>query len=103
MKIEVAAMGDINFDCPFCSQNLDADEDLVGSNIPCPACGKIFRVVVPVRSRVNAQRIAPAPTASPPPLPGKEDMISTTRIELPPEYLSPERKSRIITIKRAGH
>ncbi|MBU1694509.1 MAG: hypothetical protein KJ726_11225 [Verrucomicrobia bacterium] len=96
-------MADINFDCPFCGQNLDADEDLVGTNIPCPACNKIFRVVLPVRSRVDAQRIAPPADAPPAPPPGREDMIATTRIELPPEYLSPERKSRIITIKRAEH
>ncbi|HOW97556.1 MAG TPA: hypothetical protein P5567_12320 [Kiritimatiellia bacterium] len=95
-------MEDINIDCPFCGQNLDADEDLVGTNVPCPACGKIFRVVQPVRSQVNAQRIAPPPPPPAPP-PNREDMIATTRIELPPEYLSPERKSRIITIKRPGH
>ena len=93
-------MTDINFNCPFCGQNLDADEDLISTNVPCPSCGKIFRVVQPVRSCVDAQRIAPPP---PPPPPSKEDMIATTRIELPHEYLSPERKSRIITIKRPAH
>ena len=73
-------MADINFDCPYCKQNLDAPDDLVGTNIECPTCGKLIRVVMT----------------------GKENMDATTRIELPAEYLTPERKNRVIFIKRPG-
>lgn len=93
-------MGDVNFDCPFCGQNLDAPEDLVGMNVPCPACGKIIRVIEPVRRRLDAQRIAPPPP--PAPVPQRDDLEATTRIELPPEYQTPERKHRVIFIKRPG-
>lgn len=92
-------MADVNFDCPFCGQNLEADEEMVGTNVPCPACGKVIRVVVPT-TRPRGEPSPPPPPPPPPPMPAKEDMVATTRIELPPEALAPERKGRIITIKR---
>jgi len=96
-------MADVNFDCPYCKQNLDAPEDLIGTNIECPACGKMIRVVQPVQSMLDSQRIVPPPPPSPGPVAGKETMDATTRIELPAEYLTPERKNRVIFIKRTGH
>jgi len=29
----------INFDCPQCGQNIDADADMRGQSLPCPTCG----------------------------------------------------------------
>ena len=29
----------MNFDCPYCRQNLDADDDIAGQTLKCPTCG----------------------------------------------------------------
>lgn len=34
----------INFDCPHCGQNIDADEIMRGISFPCPACDREFSV-----------------------------------------------------------
>jgi transcription elongation factor Elf1 len=39
-------MPDINFDCPHCSQNLEAPEDMAGDTLACPACGQDITVPV---------------------------------------------------------
>lgn len=35
----------MNFDCPYCRQNLDADQDMAGQTLNCPACGN--EIIVP--------------------------------------------------------
>ena len=37
----------VNFDCPYCRQNLDADADLAGQSLRCPTCGNVIRVPTP--------------------------------------------------------
>jgi hypothetical protein len=111
-------MSDINFDCPFCKQNLDAPEDMAGMNIECPACGRIIRVPRPVHVESPIVHRTAVPPRQPPPVgpsgQGRrtetgpipetptEDQGSTTRIEMPPEYAKPAPKHRVIFIKRAG-
>ena len=34
----------INFDCPHCGQNIDADDNMRGLNFPCPACDREFDI-----------------------------------------------------------
>ena len=34
----------INFDCPHCGQNIDADENMRGMSFPCPACVREFDI-----------------------------------------------------------
>jgi hypothetical protein len=39
-------MMDLNFDCPYCSQNLEVPQDMGGETVECPACGR--QLLVPV-------------------------------------------------------
>lgn len=101
-------MSDINFDCPHCGQNLDAPEDMPGMVINCPACEKPIKVPTPAGLEVpftpaviSTQAAAAkkmAQTGVIPPV--NEDKGNTVRIELPPEAVMPERKHRVIFIKR---
>ena len=59
-------MLDINFDCPFCKQNLDSPEDLAGMSIECPACGKAIRVPTPIYIHHPIKKsLGPQPAAQP--------------------------------------
>lgn len=115
-------MPDINFDCPFCKQNLDAPEDMTGMDIECPACGKSLKIPAPLQIHYPIKKaVGPQPASAPkifasktqPPAagvvgeaPGAEDVrTKTAKIDLPPEsavYLAAPKHSRIIVIKRAG-
>ena len=35
---------DIFFDCPHCGQFLDADTDMKGEEVHCPACGRLLMI-----------------------------------------------------------
>ena len=115
-------MPDINFDCTFCQQNLDAPEDMTGMNIECPSCGKAIRIPAPLHIHYPIKKtLGPQPASGPkifasktePPVGGvtgeapvsEEVKTKTARIELPPEttatFTAP-RHSRIIMIKRSG-
>ena len=113
-------MADINFNCTYCGQNLDAPEDMAGSTIACPACDHDLRIPMPAQPAYPVQRrpIPPAavrPTGPRPPgsiqpsnptdsgpIPTKipEDKGSTTRIDVPTEFRMPPRKQRVVFIKR---
>ncbi len=101
-------MAEINFDCPHCGQNLDAEEDMAGWSIDCPACSKKIKVPIP------EGREAPEPVDT-----TKNDEKATTgliedssaeemkkgstvRIDVPEEYRLPPRQQRIVKIKRLG-
>lgn len=100
-------MADINFDCAFCQQNLDAPEDMAGMEIECPACGKTIRVPSPPPARAKAP-VPPIRTAS---RKGKAEAASaddedldqnkTTRMEIPEEFQKPQPKHRVVFIKRS--
>lgn len=100
-------MADINFDCPLCSQNLDAPDDMAGLFIECPACAKIIKVPTPTAQ----QKAAGSIRASPPPPPEltpqqkaeQDQKSSTIPIKLPPNLGVPERQHRKIIIKRSDH
>lgn len=102
-------MAEINFDCPHCGQNLDAPDDMAGMVIVCPACEKNIKVPVPpgvaallsaAAADLAAQAAAKkmAQTGVIPPV--NEDKGNTVRIELPPDAVMPERKHRVVFIKR---
>ena len=113
-------MPDINFDCAFCKQNLDAPENMSGMNIECPSCGKAIRIPAPFHIHYPIKKTyGPQPASRPkifvsktePPAAGVtgeaptsgELMAKTAKIELPPEAPAPAPKhSRIIMIKRPG-
>ena len=40
-------MPDMNFDCPHCSQNLEAPDSMAGDVIPCPTCERELKVPQP--------------------------------------------------------
>ena len=97
-------MQDINFDCPFCNQNLDAPSDMAGAAINCPACGKEISIPeaetpvepTPTEQSVPEEDITPIENDIP------EDLkkSTTVKISLPEGCEIPKPKKRIITIKR---
>jgi hypothetical protein len=64
-------MPDIHFECPKCSQTLDAPEELSTQLIDCPTCKETIEV--PVRSRPTEPpkppEPQPKPASNPPPAP----------------------------------
>ncbi len=116
-------MPDINFDCPFCKQNLDAPDDMTGMSIECPSCGKSIQIPAPLQIHYPIKKaLGPQPANGPkifasknqPPISGVTGEVpqddddlrtKTAKIEIPPEaetYLSAPKHSRIIVIKRPG-
>jgi hypothetical protein len=55
-------MPDIHFECPKCTQSLDAPEELANELIECPTCKETIEV--PIHSRPTK-----TPVSVPPPLP----------------------------------
>ena len=100
-------MAEINFDCPHCGQNLDAPDDMGGTIIDCPACNKPIKIPVPPGALRPLAPVIPPTKAAPNKLaqtgvipPVNEDKGNTVRIELPPDAVMPERKHRVVFIKR---
>lgn len=111
-------MPDINFDCPFCKQNLDAPGDMTGMNIECPSCGKAIRIPAPLQIHYPIKKtLGPQPASGPRifvsktessaagvtgEAPASDDVkTKTAKIDLPPELTAPTpRHARIIVIKR---
>jgi hypothetical protein len=92
-------MADINFDCPFCGQNLDAPEELAGLRIDCPACQKSIAIPAPAAPAAGPSSTGPIP----------DDLMSeslkkssTMRLNLPPDLGIPPPSKRIVRIKRLG-
>ena len=60
-------MSEYKFDCPHCGQSLSADDELLGSQVECPACQEAIQVPEPVSlAKPTAPRIKRPP---PPPRP----------------------------------
>jgi hypothetical protein len=57
---------EIIFNCPFCDQELAADQADTGSDIECPSCGKT--ITIPA-SNAESVRTAPTQEAPPPSVP----------------------------------
>ncbi len=57
-------MPDIHFECPKCSQTLDAPEELATQLINCPACKETIEV--PLRSQRTEPPKPPKPAVTPP-------------------------------------
>ncbi|MBN8460910.1 MAG: hypothetical protein J0M04_24025 [Verrucomicrobia bacterium] len=53
-------MPDLNFDCPQCGQNIDADTSLRGMSVDCPGCGATL-VIPEADSTAEDDEIFPAP------------------------------------------
>ena len=53
-------MADIRFDCPQCSQSLEAPLDMAGELIDCPKCKSLIEV--PRRSKSLTPTVVPKPT-----------------------------------------
>ena len=48
------------FNCPHCTQSIDAPDDLAGANADCPACGKAISVPDIANAKIEDPEI-PAP------------------------------------------
>lgn len=96
-------MDGINFDCPYCGQNLDAPAKMAGWSLDCPACGKKIKVPVPAGGEAEAplDTSASEDKATTGLLGGQpDDKGSTVRIDVPEEYRRPQPSQRIVKIKR---
>lgn len=98
---------DTNFDCPHCGQNLDAPEDMAGSQVPCPACSKLILIPEPAYAGAPAAGPASKPPAARKrdtgPIPAKaEEKGSTSRIDVPRGVRLPARTTRVVFIKRTA-
>lgn len=93
---------DINFDCPFCTQNLDAPPDMCGMEIECPTCENL--IVVPHESTGAGGNCGDASMDLGAEPGGDDDVKGTTvRIDLPKDIDIPAAaQNRIVTIKRKG-
>ncbi|GEM_PF-2396293 len=96
-------MANINFDCPYCAQNLDAPEKMAGWSLDCPACGRKMKVPVPAGTVADdpLDTSASEDKATTGLLGGELDRKeATVRIEVPEEYRAPTPSQRIVKIKR---
>ncbi len=67
-QMSPASSAPIDFECPFCEQNLSAPPELFGQTLACPSCSNVFVVPVPsVPTAVATLRPPPAqlPAATP--------------------------------------
>ena len=99
----------INFDCPFCSQNLDAPEAMINQDIACPGCSN--GITIPLVSGGKAEPVDKDAL-------GKSDSSeivgiqtegiqeetrvksSTVRMEIPSDFGIPKPKPRVFKIMR---
>ena len=44
IHLNVASVMELNFNCPQCSQELTADESMLGVEIECPSCGEAVMI-----------------------------------------------------------
>jgi len=51
----------MKFNCIHCGQSLDADSDMAGTSVTCPACSKDIMVPVPKDQPIKIGRSAPPP------------------------------------------
>ncbi len=63
----------MKFNCIHCGQSLEADSDMAGSSVACPACSKNITVPVPKEQPIKVPRATPPPVphqpaSDPPPL-----------------------------------
>lgn len=62
----------INFSCPHCSQSLEAESDMAGQMIDCPACQKTISIPTPQPAkRQLSLRDRPSPNRQAPPTQSK--------------------------------
>lgn len=71
-----------SFNCKHCGQDIEATNQLVGSEISCPACSEVIRV--PSREELST---SPAPSPAAAPNRAKKLTGETMRIELPQELI----------------
>lgn len=62
-------MSDYKFDCPHCSQSLEAPDDMAGEVIDCPTCGKSLEIPGPPAStpRLKLKDSGHTRSSAPPP------------------------------------
>jgi DNA-directed RNA polymerase subunit M/transcription elongation factor TFIIS len=55
---------DITFKCPYCSQEMVADDSGAGSEVECPSCGKTITIPAPTSSQTSSQPLNPILTSA---------------------------------------
>ena len=56
----------MKFNCIHCGQSLEADSDMAGASVTCPACSKDMTVPVTKDQPIRVQRTTPLPIPQPP-------------------------------------
>ena len=56
----------MNFNCPYCGQNLDADADLAGRPVKCPSCGNEILIPRPTQASGSSDGMKLCPYCSEP-------------------------------------
>jgi len=74
-------MPDIHFECPKCSQTLDAPEELAAQLIDCPTCKETIEVPVRSQHKEPPKPPEPAPKPAPPPAPAKVPEFRLPEVE----------------------
>ena len=63
-------MATIEFQCPECGASLQVPEEVIGSDVECPACHETFETVSAEEAEIDGVEAgAPAPEADAPPAP----------------------------------
>lgn len=77
-------MPDINFDCPLCSQNIEAPLKMAGMKILCPGCRTIIQIPWPSEAEEQKAResdkkatVPITPQGGIPPDPAKRRVVIT--------------------------
>lgn len=91
-------VNDVEFQCPHCSQWLEAPGDMVSLFVECPGCEAIIKVPSPTEAA--AANTAPQEPALKPPPETDELKGTTMRIELPPNLGLPPPPKRQFIIRR---
>lgn len=71
----LGSMANIHFECPKCSQSIDAPGELANQLVDCPGCGETIEV--PTRSRIAGSTGAVSP---PPPVLERSPSVSAKSV-----------------------
>jgi len=74
----------MTFDCPICKRSLEADEDLAGTDVQCPNCGRFIQIPGSTQPpSPPPQPSAAAPTIRAQPTTSQPIQVVVTDIRMP--------------------
>lgn len=76
-------MADIDFNCPYCGQNLNGPEEMAGETIDCPVCNKSFQIPGGIIEVPKSQMAPPSSPPPPEPEPAPVEEVPAPAAEVP--------------------